>query len=75
LGQPPDHAQGKRQRAEAVLGKRVEPGGTFLRDMSNSAKKVELRGRYFTAPYPADTIIEVSSPYSPDALLEIEAMP
>jgi 2-iminobutanoate/2-iminopropanoate deaminase len=46
----------------------------FLRDMSNFAKIVELRGRYFTPPYPADTIIEVSSLYSPDALLEIEAI-
>ena len=46
----------------------------FLRDMSNFAKIVELRGRYFTAPYPADTIVEVSSLYSPDALIEIEAI-
>ncbi len=27
----------------------------FLRDMSNFPKIVELRGRYFTPPYPADT--------------------
>ena len=46
----------------------------FLRDMSNFAKIVELRGRYFTAPYPADTIVEVSSLYSPEALIEIEAI-
>jgi reactive intermediate/imine deaminase len=46
----------------------------FLRDMSNLPKIVELRGRYFTAPYPADTIVEVASLYSPDALLEIEAI-
>jgi 2-iminobutanoate/2-iminopropanoate deaminase len=46
----------------------------FLRDMSNFAKIVELRGRHFTAPYPADTIVEVSSLYSPDALIEIEAV-
>lgn len=46
----------------------------FLRDMANLGKIVELRGRYFTAPYPADTIVEVSSLYSPDALLEIEAI-
>jgi reactive intermediate/imine deaminase len=46
----------------------------FLRDMANFPKIVELRGRYFTPPYPADTIIEVSSLYSPDALLEIEAI-
>jgi reactive intermediate/imine deaminase len=46
----------------------------FLRDMSNFEKIVEFRGRYFTPPYPADTIVEVSSLYSPDALIEIEAV-
>jgi 2-iminobutanoate/2-iminopropanoate deaminase len=46
----------------------------FLRDMSNFEKIVELRGRYFTMPYPADTIVEVSSLYSRDALIEIEAV-
>ncbi|MEO5810661.1 MAG: RidA family protein [Rhodanobacter sp.] len=46
----------------------------FLRDMSNLGKIVDLRERYFTAPYPADTIVEVSSLFSPDALLEIEAI-
>jgi 2-iminobutanoate/2-iminopropanoate deaminase len=46
----------------------------FLRDMSNFQKIVELRGRYFTLPYPADTIVEVTSLYSPEALIEIEAI-
>ena len=46
----------------------------MLRDMRNFNKIVELRGRYFTAPYPADTIFEVSSLFSPDALIEIEAI-
>ncbi|MBC6112923.1 RidA family protein [Pedobacter sp. CCM 8938] len=46
----------------------------MLRDMGNFKKIVELRGKYFTAPYPADTIIEVSSLFSPDALIEIEAI-
>jgi 2-iminobutanoate/2-iminopropanoate deaminase len=46
----------------------------FLRDMSNFAKIVELRGRYFSPPYPADTIVEVTSLYSPDAMIEIEAI-
>ena len=36
--------------------------------------RAELRGRYFTCPYPADTIVEVSSLYSPEALIEIEAI-
>ncbi|WP_261376354.1 RidA family protein [Gillisia sp. Hel_I_86] len=46
----------------------------FLRDMANFSKIVSLRKKYFTAPYPADTIVEVSSLYSPDALIEIEAI-
>ncbi len=46
----------------------------MLRDMANFNKIVSLRGKYFTAPYPADTILEVSSLFSPDALIEIEAI-
>jgi len=46
----------------------------FLRDMTSFPRIVELRGRWFTPPYPADTIVEVTSLYSPDALLEIEAI-
>jgi reactive intermediate/imine deaminase len=46
----------------------------FLRDMANFEKIVALRGKFFTEPYPADTIVEISSLYSPDALLEIEAI-
>ena len=46
----------------------------FLRSMEKFAKIVELRRRWFSAPYPADSIIEVSSLYSPKALIEIEAI-
>jgi len=46
----------------------------FLKDMNNFNKIVALRKKYFTAPYPADTIVEISSLYSPDALIEIEAI-
>lgn len=46
----------------------------FLTDMSNFDKIVELRGRYFTPPYPADTIVEVRSLYSKEAMIEIEAV-
>jgi 2-iminobutanoate/2-iminopropanoate deaminase len=46
----------------------------LLKNMGNFDKIVALRGKYFTAPYPADTILEVSSLYSPDALIEIEAV-
>ncbi len=46
----------------------------LLRNMANFSKIVALRGKYFTAPYPADTIFEVSSLFSADALIEIEAV-
>ncbi|RVE91095.1 RidA family protein [Sinorhizobium meliloti] len=46
----------------------------FLRSMENFAKIVELRRKWFSAPYPADSIIEVSSLYSPKAMIEIEAI-
>jgi 2-iminobutanoate/2-iminopropanoate deaminase len=46
----------------------------FLTDMSYFHKIVELRGKYFSPPYPADTIVEVSSLYSKDAMIEIEAV-
>lgn len=72
------------QKAFENLDKVLRAGGSslknvvkvtiMLRDMGNFEKIVELRGKYFTAPYPADTIFEVSSLFSPDALLEIEAI-
>ena len=37
-------------------------------------RKIALGGRDFTPPYPADTIVEVTSLYSPEALIEIEAI-
>ncbi|MDE3877017.1 RidA family protein [Sinorhizobium meliloti] len=46
----------------------------FLRSMENFAKIVELRRKWFSAPHPADSIIEVSSLYSPTAMIEIEAI-
>ena len=46
----------------------------FLTNMTNFDQVVECRGQWFTAPYPADTIVEVRSLYSPDAMIEIEAI-
>jgi reactive intermediate/imine deaminase len=46
----------------------------FLTDMRYFDKIVELRGQWFTPPYPADTIVEVRSLYSPEAMIEIEAI-
>lgn len=46
----------------------------FLTSMSHFPKIVELRRRWFRAPYPADTIVEIQALYSPDAMIEIEAV-
>jgi 2-iminobutanoate/2-iminopropanoate deaminase len=46
----------------------------FLTDMRNFHEIVELRRKYFSLPYPADTIVEVSSLYTPEAMIEIEAI-
>jgi 2-iminobutanoate/2-iminopropanoate deaminase len=61
-------------RAGASSLRNVVKVTIFLRNMANFERVVELRGRYFSPPYPADTIVEVSSLYSPDALIEIEAV-
>jgi reactive intermediate/imine deaminase len=46
----------------------------YLTDMGNFPKVVELRQRWFTQPYPADTIVEVSSLALPELEIEIEAV-
>jgi reactive intermediate/imine deaminase len=67
------------------LSKVLEAGGSsldrvakvtiFLTDMAvNFPKVVELRRKWFSRPYPADTIVEVGSLYRPEVLLEIEAI-
>lgn len=46
----------------------------FLKDMSNFKEVVALRAKYFSTPYPADSIVEISNLFHPDALIEIEAI-
>ena len=46
----------------------------FLTDMANFPKIVDLRGRWFTEPYPADTIVEVTALALPELEIEIEAI-
>lgn len=46
----------------------------FLTDMGNFPKIVELRGKWFSEPYPADTIIEVAALALPELEIEIEAV-
>ena len=46
----------------------------FLKDMGNFSKIVALREKYFTPPYPADTIVEITGLALPELEIEIEAM-
>jgi 2-iminobutanoate/2-iminopropanoate deaminase len=46
----------------------------YLTDMANFPKIVEARRRYFTPPYPADTIVEVRSLALPELMVEIDVI-
>lgn len=61
-------------RAGSSSLKNVVKVTIFLTDMRYFDRIVELRGRWFTPPYPADTIVEVRSLYSRDAMIEMEAV-
>jgi 2-iminobutanoate/2-iminopropanoate deaminase len=75
-------AQG--EQAFANLRRALEAGGSslddvvkvtiFVTDMNNFAEVVELRRKFFSAPYPADTIAEITALYDSKALIEIEAI-
>ena len=53
---------------------RVVKVTVFLTDMSKFPKVVELRRRWFTPPYPADTTVEVSALALPALEIEIDAI-
>ena len=75
-------AQG--EQAFANLARALAAGGSglqhvvkvtiFVTDMQYFNEVVELRRRYFSAPYPADSIVEVKGLYTPEALIEMEAI-
>jgi reactive intermediate/imine deaminase len=46
----------------------------YLTDMANFPKILDLRGRWFKAPYPADTIVEVRALALPGLMIEIDAI-
>ncbi|MGA1781571.1 MAG: RidA family protein, partial [Planctomycetota bacterium] len=46
----------------------------YLTDMGNFPKIMDLRQRWFTPPFPADTIVEVRSLALPELMIEIEVM-
>jgi reactive intermediate/imine deaminase len=75
-------AQG--EQAFGNLRRTLEAGGAnlksvvkvtiFLTDMGNFKEVVDLRRKFFSPPYPADTIVEVKALYTPEAMIEIEAI-
>jgi reactive intermediate/imine deaminase len=46
----------------------------FLTDMRQFNEVVRLRRKFLSAPYPADSIVEVTGLYTPEAVIEIEAI-
>lgn len=72
-----DQAFRNLQRALKAGGsglERVVKVTIYLTSMEHFTKIVELRRVWFSAPYPADTIVEVSALYVPEAMIEIEAI-
>lgn len=75
-------AQG--EQAFANLKRALESGGSdldhvlkvtiFVTGMDNFQDVVDLRRAHFSEPYPADSILQVSALYVPDAMFEIEAV-
>lgn len=75
-------AQG--EQAFANLRRALEAGGSdlenvvkvtiFLTDMGDFKDVVELRRSFFSSPYPADSIVEIKALYTPEAVVEIEAI-
>ncbi|MEJ7608449.1 MAG: RidA family protein [Bryobacteraceae bacterium] len=86
-GRRPDRLGGFRAQGEQAfenLSRALEAGGSdlkhvvkvtvYLTDMDNFKEVVELRRQFFSLPYPADTILEISGLYTPEAMIEIEAI-
>ncbi|MGE0582933.1 MAG: RidA family protein [Steroidobacteraceae bacterium] len=46
----------------------------YLTDMANFPAIVQLREKYFSPPYPADTIVQIERLALPELLIEIDAV-
>ncbi len=71
------HSVGKLERILQTAGSsldQVVKVTIFVTDMSYFPQVVELRQEVFTAPYPADTLCEVSALAYPELMFEIEAV-
>ncbi|PZO11078.1 MAG: enamine deaminase RidA [Lysobacteraceae bacterium] len=75
-------AQG--EQAFANLRRALQAGGSslqdvikvtiFVTDMAHFDDVVALRRQFFSNPYPADTIAQIQALYTPEAMIEIEAI-
>jgi reactive intermediate/imine deaminase len=45
----------------------------YVTDMTNFPKVIELREKYFSYPWPADTIVEVTALAIPGLMIEVDA--
>ena len=73
LAQTFDNIERVLAAAEATLTDIVKVT-IYLTDMAHFPKIVDARKRYFTEPWPADTIVEVSSLALPELMVEIDAI-
>jgi 2-iminobutanoate/2-iminopropanoate deaminase len=73
------------EQAFANLRRALEAGGSSLGDVlkvtifvtdmkAHFPEVVAMRRKFWSEPYPADTIVQVSALYHPDVLIEIEAI-
>ena len=67
-------------RIEALLNQegsglpRVFKTTSYLTDMANLSKLVEVRKEFFRPPFPADTTVEVKGLAAPRLMLEVEVI-
>jgi 2-iminobutanoate/2-iminopropanoate deaminase len=47
---------------------------TYLTDMKNAGKYSAVKSSFFSAPYPAETLVQVSALAMPDLLVEIDVI-
>ncbi|TAM66263.1 MAG: RidA family protein [Microbacteriaceae bacterium] len=80
-----DDFEAQARQAFANLSKVLSAAGAGLSDVvkvtfmvtdmaANLDSVIRLRGEYFSRPFPADTLLEVSSLARPDWLVEIDAI-
>lgn len=61
-------------RAESSSLRKVAKVTSFVTDRSHCEKVVDLRHRFSTKPDPADSIVEIKALYTPEVMIEIEAV-